>query len=112
MQMKINHEIADAMQMMKYANNHPWKFKHPEIAFFAGFLQAFSTALTGFICYRVIVSSPTVIDLAKDFTALMIISDFDNQFAKFSKETIAKEAIKNTDGTYKDIFLIETTTSR
>ena len=93
MQMKINHEIADAMQMMKYANNHPWKFKHPELAFLAGFLQAASTTFTGIICYIVIVSSGTVIDLAKDFTALMIISDFDNQFAKFSKEKIAKDAI-------------------
>jgi len=53
----------------------------------------------------------TALDLAKDFTALMIISDFDNQFAVFSKQTIARQAAENVDGTYDDLFIVETTTS-
>lgn len=85
MQMSINHEINDALLMMKYALNHPWKFKYPELAFFTGFFQIVSAVSTTIICYFVIVSQTTILDLAKDFTALMIISDFDNQFAIFSR---------------------------
>ena len=97
--------------MMKYAVNHPWKFKYPNLAFAVGFCQVFSTILTSLVCYFVIVTSTSVLDLAKDFTALMIISEFDNQFARFSREKIALEAVMDRDGTFKDLFMIETTTS-
>ena len=63
------------------------------------------------MCYAVIITSTTVLDLAKDFTALMIISEFDNQFANFSREKIATDAVNNSDGTYTDLFMIDTTTS-
>ena len=112
--MNLNHEVSGALQMMKFANNHPWKFRYPTLAYFAGLFQLISTVLTAIICYFVIISSPDVLELAKDFTALMIISEFDNQFAMFSREKIAKEAVKitDTDTTYRDLFMIETTTSR
>ena len=114
MQMNLNHEVSGALQMMKFANNHPWKFRYPTLAYFAGLFQLISTVLTAIICYFVIISSPDVLELAKDFTALMIINEFDNQFAMFSREKIATEAIKNTDTdkTYRNLFMIETTTSR
>jgi len=112
MQMYLNHEVSEAMNMMKYAINHPWKFKYPTFAFFIGFCQAFSTVLTALVCYFVIVSSESVLDLAKDFTALMIISEIDNQFAIISEETIAKDILADeTKDIYKDLFMIETTTS-
>ena len=58
-----------------------------------------------------IVTSTSVLDLAKDFTALMIISEFDNQFARFSREKIALEAVTDPKGTYENLLMIETTTS-
>lgn len=76
--MNINHEVAGAMAMMKFANNHPWKFKNPGLAFATGYAQVISTCATAIICYIVIIISSDVLELARDFTALMIMSDFDN----------------------------------
>ena len=113
MQMHLNSEVFQGMNMMKYAINHPWKFKNPTGAFWVGLLQVFSTALTAVVCYFVIVVSDSVLDLAKDFTALMIISEIDNQFAAISEETIAKDILADeTKDIYKDLFKIETTTSK
>ena len=53
--------------------------------------------------------SETVLDLAKDFTALMIIGEIDNNFAALSKEEIVKDALE--DSAYEALFTIETTTS-
>ena len=113
MQMHLNSEVFQGMNMMKYAINHPWKFKNPTGAFWVGLLQVFSTALTAVVCYFVIVVSDSVLDLAKDFTALMIISEIDNQFAAISEETIAKDILADeTKDIYKDLFKIEMTTSK
>jgi len=43
--------------------------------------------------YFVIMISNNVIDIAKDFTALMIIADFDDIFGQTSIESKAKEII-------------------
>jgi len=63
------------------------------------------------INYAVILQSRTVLDLAKDFVALMIISEFDNMFAKYSEQMIVKDILDEHRADYKDLFKIETTTS-
>jgi hypothetical protein len=110
--MVINAEVANALAMMKYVLNHQWKFEYPTLGFIAGFAQMFSAILTAFISYNVIITAETVLELAKDFTALMIIAEIDNQFAEVSKEIIAKDAIEDQDGTYADLFKTETTSSK
>ena len=64
--------------MMKYTTNHYWKFKYGGLAFTAGLLQVLSTVLIAIINYAVITVSKTVLELAKDFTALVIIAEIDN----------------------------------
>ena len=113
MQMRLNTEVFQGLNMMKYAINHPWKFKDPNFAVGIGFVQVFSVVGTALVCYYVIVVSDSVLDLAKDFTALMIISEIDNQFANISEETIAKEILaEETRNIYEDLFKIEMTTSK
>ena len=51
-----------------------------------------------------------MLELAKDFTALMIIAQIDNWFAVMSKELIIKDIFDSPDE-YDDLFKIETTTS-
>lgn len=114
--MNINYEAAHGLRLMKYTLNHEWKFKYPYTAFASGFLQVLSTVFTACVCYIVIISSADILELAKDFTALMIIIDFDNYFANTSSDDITKDIIDNakSDGVnnlYSDIFTIETTTS-
>ena len=77
-----------------------------------GLGQVVSAVLTAGVSYVVISNSDSILDLAKDFTALMIISEIDNQFADLSKETIAVDAIiDDPDGDYEELFKIEITTS-
>ena len=54
------------------------------------------------INYNVITVSDNVLDIAKDFTALMIVADFDDIFGSFgSGVEIAKEVC--TDKIYENI---------
>ena len=52
-----------------------------------------------------------MLDLAKDYTALLIISEIDNKFYDLSKEGIAKDAVENENGNYDALLKIEATTS-
>ena len=68
-------------------------------------------ALISLINYLVIAQSGTVIDIAKDFTALMIIAEFDDIFGGGMDKEKAKIVCLDEDDIYKKIFMIETTTS-
>ena len=76
--------MYNGVNMMKYSLNHFWKFKSPMEAYMSGLLQVSVAALITLINYFVILQSEHVLDLAKDFIALMIIADFDNAFAQAS----------------------------
>lgn len=107
----INDEIFNGLKMIKYSVNHPWKFSNTKMAFAAGLLQVGAMILISIINFLVIASSDSVLDVAKDFTALAIIADFDDIFAEGLTEEKAKDVCENEDGIYDDIFRIETTTS-
>ena len=77
----VNGEISSGLRMMKYAANHWWKFSNPRLAWLAGFLQAFALILIALINYFVVTISYEVLDVAKDFTALLIIAEFDDILA-------------------------------
>ena len=70
---------------MKYALNHSHKFKHPYSACLAGLLQFLSSLFCEVVNFMVIVSSETVLDVIKDFLALLVISDIGNIF--FGEQT-------------------------
>ena len=77
---------------MKFALNHSFKFDRPYIAFFAGLLQSVMVILVTCLNYYIIIAlSNEIIDVAKDFIALMIISDFDNMlYLEHSKDEFSK----------------------
>ena len=63
--------------------------------------------------YVIIAKSFTVIDIAKDFIALMVISDFDNFFyEEHSKSQSAKKVVTEKDDAYQELFKVSVTTSR
>ena len=63
--------------------------------------------------YLVIVISESTIDVAKDFLAMMIISDFDNYFfEEHHSHELSKNIILNKDDKYFDLFTVMRTTSR
>ena len=81
MQTWVDEEIRNGIKMMKYSVNHWWKFKYHRTAFTTGLLQYSALTSIAIVNYIVVMISGTVIDIAKDFTALLIISDFDDIFA-------------------------------
>jgi hypothetical protein len=98
MHVAMTHELKDGLAKMKFVVNHYWRFESPNIAFFTGYCQAFVIVLVTALNYIVIiVMSETVIDIAKDFTALMVISEFDNFFYEEhnSASEISKKIVEN-----------------
>ena len=110
MQTWVDEEIRNGMKMMKYSVNHWWKFKNHRVAFTVGLLQYSALTAIALVNYLVVMISGSVLDIAKDFTALLIISDFDDIFAgQTSGNDVAMEIITSSD--YEELFLVETTTS-
>ena len=96
---------------MKYSLNHHWKFKSPISAVIVGLMQVSSSLLTALVNYAIIVQAPNVLDLAKDFTALLVIASFDDWFAMASKAEIIKDILDKEKSHYADLFKIVVTTS-
>ena len=84
--------MKEGMAKMKFALNHSFKFDRLYIAFFAGLLQSVMVILVTCLNYYIIIAlSNTIIDVAKDFLALMVISDFDNMlYLEHSKDEFSK----------------------
>ena len=111
MHIYLHAEIFNGLKIMKYSINHEWKFKHPSRAFTVGFMQFFIMIMNALINYAVISSANTVLEVAQDFTALIIIAQIDNIFVTgIIGEEKAKEILRNYSK-YKELFKIETTTS-
>ena len=63
------------------------------------------------INFLVIMISGEILDIAKDFTALMIIADFDNIFGAFERSNELPKLILNEDE-YETLFTVEKTSSK
>ena len=66
---------------MKYALNHSWRFRHAHLGFLVGLMQTVMIVTITLLNYFVIiVASNSILDVAKDFLAMMIITNFDDFF--------------------------------
>ena len=61
--------------MMKYITNHEWKFISPNIAYLACLAEVVAVVFIALTNYVVIAEAPDIMELAKDFTALTVISE-------------------------------------
>ena len=88
-------ELKEGLSKMKYCLNHHWRFELLTIAFFVGFFQAWMVVFVTLLNYYVIIGdSFSVIDVTKDFIAMMIIADFDNMFfLEYPKTNILKDIL-------------------
>ena len=113
MHVAMTNELKEGMAKIKFTLNHSWRFSHPYTAVYCGLLQTSMIVLVTMLNYLVIVLSPTTIDVAKDFLAMMIISDFDNYFfEEHHSHELSKNIIINKDDKYFDLFTVMRTTSR
>jgi len=116
MHVVVSEEIQNGLKMMKYASNHWWKFSNPRLAWLAGFLQMIAMFAIAIINYFVITISNDVLTLAKDFTALLIIAEFDDLMSKAtatyaSNDELADDVQSGCEAEYEGLLLIEVTTS-
>ena len=96
---------------MKYSVNHPWKFANYKLAFLPGFLQVIAMLTIISINFLVIMISTSILDIAKDFTALMIIAEFDNIFGTFEGKNELPKLIIN-EPEYEALFMVEKASSK
>ena len=75
MHMSCSYKIDYALKMMKYLTNHEWKFKRPAFLFLSCLAEVTALVFIALTNYIVITESPDIMELAKDFTALTIISE-------------------------------------
>ena len=110
----MNTELRQSMDKMKFALNHKWKFSSWYLAFFAGLCQFLITFAVTLINYFVIIFQNEILDIVKDFLAIKVISELDNE-TLFYIEHKGRKEISNllvTDEALQEVLEIETTTSR
>lgn len=62
--------------------------------------------------YVIIAKSNTVIDIAKDFLAMKVISEFDNYlYLEHTKVNPSKLFVESHSAEYRQLFLVQQTTS-
>ncbi len=114
MHIAMINEIKEGFGKMKFALNHFWRFDLVSLAFLVGFLQATMVVLVTLLNYYVIIAkSLDVIDVAKDFLAMMIIADFDNIFfLEYPNSNVLKSIVLQHIEYKVSFFKIQTTTSK
>ena len=114
MHVVVSEEVANGLKMMKYASNHWWKFSNARLAYVSGFMQMSAMICVAIVNYFVITISDNVLDIAKDFTALLIIGEFDDFLSMKTESYASTPDIAHdclSEDYYESIFKIETTSS-
>ena len=110
MHLLMQNEFDQALLMMKYSVNHPWKFRSWSMAFLTGFLQcSISVAIEVSNTYIVLANSSTQFDIIADFIIMLVIADFDNYFYAMRRDDPISQF--NNDENYSSLLKWETTTS-
>ena len=111
MHILIQKEIEQALLMMKYSINHPWKFRSIHLAFSGCFLQLLISLIVELSnIYITLANSESQFDIIADFIIMLVIADFDNYFYAVRNQDKLTEMI--TDDRYAGLFTWETTTSQ
>ena len=115
----IKSEYKQALDIMKYSHNHPWKFGIWFLPFFLAAVQFFFVFFLEAFSMFLLLSAQTPIDSIANFIALMIIADFDVFLFAATQPTPMCSLISDgeivLDGitiTLDAFVSIETTTSR
>lgn len=80
MHITLSDELRQSFDTMKYALNHPWKFRSWSMAYRVGLSQMLIVISLEVVNMAFMMTSDTITDIIKDFLALLIISDFDDYF--------------------------------
>ena len=108
MHILIVSELDQALKMMKYALNHPWKFRSFHLAFLTGLLQfTICVIIEASNVYVLLAKSGTQFDTVANFVIMLVVAEFDNFFYRMRS---ADDCTRMLTGE-TDIFKWETSTS-
>ena len=86
-------ETKQGLNMMKYANNHPWLFRSWKTAYMIGFCQFLVVFIVELVNLAILTTNNTVMDIIMNFLALVIISEFDDYFLATVENEIFEQAL-------------------
>lgn len=95
----LTDETKQGFALMKYANNHPWKFRDWSQAYSIGACQTIVVITVEVVNLAILNTNQTIMDIIMNFLALVIIADFDDYFFL----TVANEPLSKfiADGTFE-----------
>ena len=73
-------KTKQGLAMMKYAMNHPWKFRNWQAGYYIGFMQMFVVISVEVVNMAILITNNTIVEILMNFLALVIITDFDDYF--------------------------------
>ena len=76
----LTDEIMQGFSCMKFALNHPYKFRRWTAAYGVAFTQLSVVIVTEIVNLAILCTNHTIIDIIMNFLALVIIADFDDFF--------------------------------
>jgi len=76
----LQDETKQGLSMMKYALNHPWKFRDYKSAYYVGFSQLFVVMSVEAVNLLILQTNETIIETIMNFLALVVIAEFDDYF--------------------------------
>jgi len=83
-------QIRASLEQMKFVCNHPYRFVSPFAAYSGSFLHMSAIVTIEMLNMFSLLSVPDLFEFVRDFTALVVIADFENLLALAVKEDCLK----------------------
>lgn len=103
-------QIRSSLEQMKFVVNHSYRFSSPFAAYFGGFLHMSAIVTIEMLNMYSLLSVPDLFEFVRDFTALVVIADFENLLALAIKEDCLKLLMENES--FKSRCLVVSRTSK
>ena len=94
----LTDETKQGLAMMKFANNHWWKFDSWFAAYMIGLTQMLYVVLVETVNLIILTTNVTILDVIMNFLAIVVLTEFDNFFFKsVSRTTVFGKALDSGD---------------
>ena len=90
----LTDEVMQGFACMKFALNHPYKFRRWTDAYLVGFTQLMVVIIVEIVNLTILCTNHTIIDIIMNFYALSIIAEFDDYFFYTVDKEMMAEFIK------------------
>ena len=101
--------IAEGLLMMKFAINHPWKFKDPNTAIFCGLSNVLIYLTVECLNYSLLLTSNDVLYCLWNFLGLNVVTRVGNYIYSTLSHSPLKKKLQDKE--YMKVFTVQVTTS-